>query len=383
MSLPRFKYLEAKSPQEAAALLTKYGEKAKVIAGGTDLLGAMKDRLTMPEVIINIKKIEELDYIREADGILKIGALTKLNDIQKSPIIRGRYSMLSEAARLIGSPAIRNMGTIGGNLCQDVRCWYYRASPWCGTAFICYRKGGDKCYVAGHSQHKGMLSVEESYFKADELFLYGGGVSVLNPTFALGSLEITPEVAGDGRYHSIMGTKVCHAVCPSDMATVLVALEAKVKVIGCDGERMLSVEELWLNDTPWLAIKSDEIISEIQIPASEGETVGTYLKFRFRKAVDFSIVSVAALLAREGSLVKSANIILGGVAPIPWRVKESEAILKDRSMVGIADRAAEAATIEASPLAMSAYKVPLSKVAVKQAILNLELETRGHMSKSN
>lgn len=228
-----------------------------------------------------------------------------------------------------------------------------------------------------------MLAVEESDFEGDELFLYGGGVSVLNPTFALGCLEITPEVAGDGRYHSIMGTKVCHAVCPSDMATVLVALEAKVKVIGCDGERMLSVEELWLSDAPWLAIERDEIISEIQIPASKGEIVGTYLKLRFRKAVDFSIVSVAALLVREGSLVKSANIILGGVAPIPWRAKESEAILQDKSAVGIADMAAEAATIEASPLAMSAYKVPLSKVAVKQAILNLELETRGHMSKSN
>ncbi|UCG65324.1 MAG: FAD binding domain-containing protein [Deltaproteobacteria bacterium] len=383
MSQPRFKYLVAKSPEELATLLTRYGGKAKVLAGGTDLLGAMKDRVTVPEVIINIKKIEELDYIREADGTLKIGALTKLNDIEKSPIIRDRYSMLSEAARSIGSPMIRNMGTIGGNLCQDVRCWYYRASPWCGTAFICYRKGGDTCYVTGHSQHKGMLSVEESDFKADELFLYGGGVRVVNPAFALGSLEITPEVAGDGRYHSIMGTKVCHAVCPSDMATVLMALGAKVRVMGCDGERMLSVEELWLSDAPWLAIESDEIISEIQIPAFKGETVGTYLKLRFRKAVDFSIVSVAALLVREGSVVKSANIILGGVAPIPWRAKESEAILKDTSMVGMADMVGEAASIEASPLAMSAYKVPLSKVAVKQAILNLELETMGHMSKSN
>lgn len=383
MSLPRFKYLEAKSPEEVGTLLTMYGEKAKVIAGGTDLLGAMKDRLTTPEVIININKIEELDYIREADGTLKIGALTKLAHIEKSPIIRGKFRMLSEAAHSIGSPLIRNMGTIGGNLCQDVRCWYYRASPWCGAPFNCYRKGGDKCYASGHGQQEGALSGEESFFNTDELILYGGGVRVLNPAFALGCLEIAPEVVGDGRYHSIMGAKVCHAVCPSDMATVLVALEAKVRVIGSGGERMLSVEELWLNDAPWLAIKSDEIISEIQIPASKGETMGTYLKFRFRKAVDFSIVSLAALLVRKGNLVKNANIILGGVAPIPWRAKESEAILKERAMVGIADIAAEAATIEASPLAMSAYKIPLSKEAVKQAILNFELESMGHISDSN
>ncbi|MFH1123419.1 MAG: FAD binding domain-containing protein, partial [Pseudomonadota bacterium] len=362
MSLPRFDYFEAKSLEEAVALLKTYGHKARVLAGGTDLLGAMKDRVSSPEVIVDIKKIEGLDTIREEDGHLKMGALTGLRAIRDSSLVGKRCGLLQQVVDLAGSPSMRNMGTVGGNLCQDVRCWYYRASPWCGEPFHCYRKGGEKCFVTGRADTMGALS-GEGYVMGKEIVLGGGGMGIVTPALGLQSHEIGGEKPGDGRYHSILGAGVCHATCPSDMVVALTGLGAKIRVLGQRGERILPVEELWLSDAPWRSLERDEIISEIQIPFMTDATLGTYVKFRERKALDFALVSVAAVLTLERGLVKDANIILGGVAPTPWRAKESEKRLIGRGLKNMAERAAEVAVTGAQPSPMSAYKVPLSKVA--------------------
>jgi len=151
-----FKHVNAKTINEAVTLLKEYKGKAKLIAGGTDLLGELKDRVlsTYPKVLVNIKTIPDMDYIKEDDGVLRIGALTKLRDIATSSVVKEYYDILVQAVRSVGSPQIRNMGTIGGNLCQDVRCWYYRASPWCGAPFICFLKGGKSCHaLTGENQY--------------------------------------------------------------------------------------------------------------------------------------------------------------------------------------------------------------------------------------
>ena len=181
-----FNHVNVKTVGEAVKLLKYYKGKAKLIAGGTDLLGILKDRILpdYPEAIINIKTIHGLDYIKEDGKGLKIGALAKLSDIAKSPMVKGDYKVLAEAAEAVATPQIRNMGTIGGNLCQDVRCWYYRYPHHIGGRILCLRKGSGPCLA----------------------------------------------VSGDNRYHAILEGKKCFAVCPSDMAIALTALDAKIKI---------------------------------------------------------------------------------------------------------------------------------------------------------
>jgi len=370
MSLPRFSYFQAKSLDQAVTLLEDYDPRARVIAGGTDLLGAMKDRISTPEFVIDLKDVKGLEYIREESGVLKIGALTRLCEIERSPLLGEKFSLLSEAARMIASPQIRNMATLGGNLCQDVRCWYYRASPWCGAPFHCYRKGGDRCYVSGLGLHDDGLS-RDRYFGEDAFILYRAGAGPVNLGYLLGRDGLAPRDSGDGRYHSIFGASICHAVCPSDMAIALTALGAKARVVGEKGERTLPVEQLWLNDAPWTSLERNEIITEIQVAAPKGDQLGTYLKFRFRKALDFAIVSVAAALEMEGERVKEANLVLGGVAPVPWRARNSESSLRASSLKGMINEAAEAAVVGAKPSPMSAYKVPLCKAVIKEALLSI------------
>jgi xanthine dehydrogenase YagS FAD-binding subunit len=379
MSLPRFDYMEPKSLEEAVAFLEEHRGKARVLAGGTDLLGAMKDRVDTPEVLVNIGSIGDLDYIRETGGTLTIGALTKLRSIVASPILQDRYNMLSQASSGVGGPAIRNMGTIAGNLCQKVRCWYYRASPWCGAPFVCYRKGGDRCYAAGIRSSDGLG--QKGYLHGEDGVVHGGDLGIRGvggrPLF----FEAQNEVPGDSRYHSIIGAKICHAVCPSDMAPALVAMDAKLRVTGRGGDRWLAVEDLWLNEPPWLSIKDDEIISELEIPASRGQWKGTFLKYRVRRAMDFALVSVAAAVENVGDRIGDARIVLGGVAPTPWRAYESEAVLKGDTGDRQLPEAAAAASIRGvSPLAMNAYKVQLVQNLVKKAILDLGIGVEGKIA---
>ena len=252
-------------------MLKAYRGKAKLIAGGTDLLGILKDRILpdYPEAIINIKTIPGLDYIKEDAKGLKIGALTTLSDIAKSPVVKEKYKVLAEAAYAVATPQIRNMATLAGNLCQDVRCWYYRYPHAIGGRILCLRKGSGPCLA----------------------------------------------VSGDNRYHAILGGKGCFAVCPSDTAVALTALDAKIKIAGLRKKRIVPVKDFFT--TLGNVLEPGEMVTEIQLPKPPDRAKQTFLKLTLRKPVDFAIVSVASVITLEDGICKDASIVLGAVAPVP------------------------------------------------------------------
>jgi len=320
-----FNHMDVKTVGEAVKLLKYYKGKAKLIAGGTDLLGILKDRILpdSPEVIINIKTIHGLDYIKEDGKGLKLGVLAKLSDIAKSPMVKGDYQMLAEAAEAVATPQIRNMGTIGGNLCQDVRCWYYRYPHHLGGRILCLRKGRGPCLA----------------------------------------------VAGDNRYHAILEGKKCFAVCPSDMAIALTALDAKVKIQTPIGSRTIGVKDFF--KTLKNVLEPDEMVTEIQVPKPLDKARQTFLKFTLRKPVDFAIVSVASVITVRDGVCKDAKIVLGAIAPIPVRTTDVEQAIKGKVIdATMAAEAAEVAMTDARPLSMNAYKVEITKTLVKRAILS-------------
>ena len=319
----QLEYFNARTIDEAVSLLDKHGEKAKIIAGGVDLVRLMRNEVIAPKVLVNIETIPHLSYITEDAEGLKIGALTTISDIETSPIIREKYGLLTEAAHSVSSPQVRNMVTIGGNLCQEVNCWYYRMPPVTGRTFFCYRKGGTNCFA----------------------------------------------VDGDNRYHAILGGDKCHAVCQSDMAPSLLALETKVKIVSPSGERTIPLEEFY---TPLGNIlKPNELITELRVPTPEHDTRQRYLKFRLRKTIDPAISSVAAAITTGTGGVKQARIVLGGVAPVPYRSVEAEDVLKGRVITeNLAETAAKAAVSKAAPLSMNAYKLSITRALVKRAILS-------------
>lgn len=322
-----FKLFNVATVDEAVSRFAKYDGKAKLMTGGTDLLGVLKNRILpdYPEAIINLKTIPNLDYIKEDAEGLKIGALAKLSAVADSSIVKDKYDVLAQAAKAAASPQIRNMGTIGGNLCQDVRCWYYRY-PYClGERILCLRKGGSLCYAA----------------------------------------------AGDNRYHSIFGApRGCFAVHPSDTAPALIALNAEVVTT----KRTIALEDFFdpLTGEAGLPniLEVGEILTEVQVPTPVAGTKGIYLKFRVRKAIDFAIVSVAAVLTVEGGICKDARIVLAAVAPVPYRATGAEDAIKGQAITeALAETAGAAAVKGTIPIDKNKYKVQIVKTLVKRAIL--------------
>ena len=320
-----FEHIAVKTVNEACAVLGKHKGKARVIAGGTDLLGILKDKIlpSYPEVVINIKAIPQLAYVKEDRHGLKIGALTTLSDIARSPVIKEKYRVLAEAADAVGSPQIRNMATLAGNLCQDVRCWYYRYPHHIGGRMLCLRKGSGRCLA----------------------------------------------VSGDNRYHAILEGKRCFAVCPSDMAIALTALNAKINIAGIRGSRLVPVRDFFT--TLGNVLKLGEMITEIQVPQPLGKTEQRFLKLTLRKPIDFAVVSVASVLYLKDGICAEADIAIGGVAPVPIKSEAAEQIVKGRAITpDAAAKAAETAVAGAKPLSMNAYKVEMTKTLVKRAILS-------------
>ncbi len=319
-----FEHFDAASVEEALSLLKKYGGKARVMAGGTDLLGVLKDEILedYPEVLVNIKSIPELDRIKEDSHGLRIGALTKLDHVASSPAIKAGYRALSEAAASVASPEIRSMGTIGGNLCQDVRCWYYRYPHHMGGRLLCYRKGSGPCHA----------------------------------------------VKGDHRYHAIMGGKRCFAVCPSDTATALLALQAEIQIVGAGGTRTLPVDDFF---TPLgNSLSKGDLVTEIRVPRPAQANRQTFLKFTVRKPIDFAIASVASVITVEDGVCVDARIVLGAVAPVPLRAKGAERMVQGKPLdAKIAEEAAKASVSGARALSGNAYKVEITKTLVKRALL--------------
>ena len=319
-----FEHFDAASVEEALSLLKKYGGKARVMAGGTDLLGVLKDEILedYPEVLVNIKSIPGLDRIKEDSRGLRIGALAKLDEVASSPAIKAGYRALSEAAGSVASPEIRTMGTLGGNLCQDVRCWYYRYPHHMGGRLLCYRKGSGPCHA----------------------------------------------VKGDHRYHAIMGGKRCFAVCPSDTATALLALQAEIQIVGARGTRTLPVEDFF---TPLgNSLSKGDLVTEIRVPRPAQGNRQTFLKFTIRKPIDFAVASVASVIILKDGVCTDARIVLGAVAPTPMRAEEAEHIIKGKLLdAKTAEKAAKASVSGARALSGNAYKVEITKTLVKRALL--------------
>jgi xanthine dehydrogenase YagS FAD-binding subunit len=319
-----FKHINAVSIDDAAEWLRRYGGKASLIAGGTDLLGKMKDEIlpTYPEALINLKTIPGLDLISEEAGYLEIGALTKLCDVANNFTVKTECPALAEAAHRTASPNVREMGTIGGNICQDIRCWYYRNPR---NRFPCLRKGGGRCYA----------------------------------------------IEGDNRYHSIFGGSVeggCYAVHPSDIAPVLVALDAKIRT----SKRTVQAEGFFQVDSrKTTVLDGDEIVASIQIPFSPNDGKNTFIKFALRKSIDFAIVNCAAMIHKHDGNVFSSRICLNAVYVKPYRAIEAEnAILGKPINESNAELAAEAAVSGVRPLKYNRYMVQICRTLVKRAILD-------------
>ncbi len=315
-----FKHLDAKSVADAAAALA--GGKSVLIAGGTDLLGHLKDEVlpTWPETVVNLKTIPNMDYIYLQDSLLKIGAATRLADIANNIGIQNSYTALAQAAGRVATPHIRDMGTIGGNIAQLHRCWYFRSAS---NRFNCTRKGGNTCFAA----------------------------------------------AGDARYHSIFGAvNGCFAVNPSDLAPALIALDAKIVT----NKRTLAAQDFWDVKVPGnTVLAADEIVTEVQIPTPAAGTKSTFIKFAIRKSIDFAIVNCA--VAVSGG---NARIALNAVAPKPYRATKAEAAIAGKPInEANADAAGAAAVADAAPLPASKYKVQIAKTLVKRALLAVAPKT--------
>jgi xanthine dehydrogenase YagS FAD-binding subunit len=320
-----FAHVDVKSVAEATRLLKASAGRARINAGGTDLLGVLRDRILSeyPDSLLNIKTIRELDYIKEEDQGLKIGAATKLAQIASSETVKGRYNLLADAAYAVATPQIRNMGTIGGNICQDVRCWYYRYPEQLGGRILCIRKGGRTC----------------------------------------------PAVAGDNRYHAILDAKKCFAVCPSDMATAIAALDGKIEITGSEGSRAVPVAEFF--EPLGNVLRADEIVTHVQVPIPPEAAKQSFIKFTLRKPVDFAIASVATVVAEKNGICTDARIALGAVGYKPIRATESEAVIRGKVInEATAEEAAVAAVRGAKPLSMNGYKIQIVQNIIKRALLS-------------
>jgi xanthine dehydrogenase YagS FAD-binding subunit len=316
---------EAVSALKSAPAPQDADDAARPIAGGQDLLTTMKDYITRPSRVVNLKSIRGLDKIEvDGKGGLSIGALVTLTQIEEHPAVRRSFPGLSEAAHSVGTPQIRNLGTVGGNLCQRPRCWYFRLED-----VVCLKKGGSECYAA----------------------------------------------SGENKYHAILGGGPSYIVHPSDLAPMLVALGGSVSVVGPDGKRNVLLEKFFIlpadgNLRRENVLKNDEIITEIHVPASKFAAHSTYLKFKERDSMDFAISAVAAAVTLSpNNTVTQARLVLGGVAPIPWRVPKAEAALVGKKLTDdVLATTARIALEGAQPLEKNAYKVPLTQTLVRRAL---------------
>lgn len=328
MSMNSFDLHNPKTLKEAVGLLdakdTNF-EKVILLAGGQDLLTELKDRLVEPNALVNLKSIPGLDKIGAFDAQkgLIIGALVKVQEVAENPTIKKMYPALAMAAESVGSLQIRNMGTMGGNLCQRPRCWYYR-----NEQILCIKKGGDRCYAA----------------------------------------------TGENKYNAILGAAPSWIVHPSDTATALVALGASVTIVGPAGTRTVPLEKFFIlpreNVRRENILKPNEVLTSIIVPASPLAARSVYLKFREKESMDWAMSSCAVALTVAGGKVTDCRIVLGGVAPTPWRVPDAEAALKGKAVNDATLQAvADAALKGALAMQHNGYKIPLTKTLVRRAIL--------------
>jgi len=325
--MPAFELFQPASTADALNLLDRYGADAWIFAGGLDSFDWLKDRIKRPRYVVDLGGIAELKGVRERDGGLEIGAMTTLTEVVRHPVVRERYALLTEAAEAAASPQIRNQGTIGGNLSQDTRCWYYRAG------WSCYRAAGNICY-------------------AD-----------------------TPESIN--REHAILEADRCVAVNPSDTAPALIALGASMVIRGAAGERVMPAEDYFVGPgtdiTRMTALRPGELLTAIRIPGDWAGSNFYWEKVRDRQVWDFALVSVASAMTLADTTIQNIRLVVNGVAARPMRLVNVEQYVKGKPRnEGTAAAAGEMAIAGAQPLRFNAYKVPLMRNLVKRAIRGVE-----------
>ena len=321
--MPGFELYQPTQLDDALALLDRYGKDGWKMAGGNDSLSWFKERVKRPKAVIDISGIAVLKGIRETPDGVEIGSLTTLTEIERNPMIRAKYRVLADAARRVASPQIRNTGTIGGNLAQDARCWYYR------YGLPCYRAGGNTCF-------------------AD-----------------------TPE--GVNREHALFDADRCVAVSPSDTAPALVALDAKMVIKRSKGERIAGAEEFFIGPktdiTRLTSLKPEEILTGVRIPKSWASARFYFEKVADRDAWDFALVNVAAAIVVNNGVVARSRIACGGVSAVPRRLTVVEEVIQGKPVEeATAKLAGQSAVRGARPLNYNQFKIPLMANLVTRAV---------------
>jgi len=321
--MPAFELFQPTSVADTLGLLERHGAEAWVMAGGMDTFDWLKDRIRKPRVVVDLSGVAELRGIKEANGGLEIGAMTTLTELSNNAMVKERYALLAQAAGLVASPQIRNQGTVGGNVAQDARCWYYRAG------WPCYRAGGNICY-------------------AD-----------------------TPTSIN--REHAIFDADRCVAVNPSDTAPALIALDAQMVVKRSGEELIIPAQEFFVGPgvdiTKLTMLQPGDLLTAIRIPGTWASKQFYFEKVRDRQVWDFALVNVASAINASGNTISDVRMVVNGVAAQPYRLEAVESFLKGKTRnAQTADQAAQIAVEGAAPLRHNAYKVPLVKALVKRAI---------------
>lgn len=321
MLMPNFAYVRPRSIKETIQHLSSDG--ARIHAGGTDLLGCFRDDIFGAKKLVSLSQLKDLQGIRMTkDGGLRIGTLATITEVANNKMIQERYPALAKAASEVASPQLRNQGTMGGNICQKPRCWYYRGE------FHCLRKGGNTCYAQ----------------------------------------------QGENQFHCIFGSgHICYIVHPSDTAIALLAYESALRIAGPKGEKLLPIEKFYIlpgqDVEKETVLKSNEILTEILLPPQPKELHSSYRKVRARQSWDFALAGVALALKFKEERVEKARVVLGGAAPIPWRSKEAEQTLTGhRLSTETIARAIDAALRNAEPLEKNGYKVDLFRGILEEEL---------------
>ncbi|MCF7804750.1 MAG: xanthine dehydrogenase family protein subunit M [Candidatus Marinimicrobia bacterium] len=320
-----FKYLQPKTLDEASTLLAESGTGALPMGGGTDLLGILKEDIAAPEKVVNLKSVpgmREIQYSK-SDG-LTIGGQVTITEIAESDAIPEQYKILTEAANVIASPQLRNVGTLGGNLCQRPRCWYFRGD------FDCLRKGGDVCYAVG----------------------------------------------GEDKYHCVIGGGPCFIVHPSDMAVALLALDARVEIFSAGSSKTIPLSEFFVlpneDYTVENILEQGEIVTKVHVPTLPNNAKSHYIKIMERQVWDFAVVSIGAVVRGNSRKIDSGRIAFGGVAPVPWTEAELNNAIAGLSTDEVSlEKLKSVALKDAAPMDKNAYKVPLARNLVKRVLREL------------
>ncbi|MBN2425048.1 MAG: xanthine dehydrogenase family protein subunit M [Calditrichaceae bacterium] len=319
--MKNFKYIPAESLEKAS----QKKDDSVLMAGGTDLLGMIKDDLLTPETVINLKSLKELKNIRYNAGKgLEIGALATITELAENSDVQKRFPVLVQTCKEIASPQLRNVGTVGGNLCQRPRCWYYRGE------FNCLRKGGDTCFA----------------------------------------------VDGENKFHCVVGGGPCYIVHPSDLAVSLLALDASLEIFSNGKLKTVPIDDFFIlpeqNETKENILEPGEIVTKIIVPEIPAGSKCAFIKFKERASWDFAVVSLGILLNTNGSTIKNGRIVFGGVAPRPWidtalNTKLTGAATDEKNLKSLAD----SALLEAEPMSKNDYKIILVRNLLKQALIDL------------